>query len=122
MGRLPFETGYLSAMSERELGDLCDELRMGSFWREEEAIERIVNDFMCAQWRHNPPLKPQYTHALVPVPVYSPVCKDRMPMTEVKTITFNIPDWLDERTARLFAEIQVREQLDPTYDPTEAET
>ena len=123
MGRLPFETGYLSTMSENELLILFDELRHTNFWEVEEAVQKIIDNFMENHW--GPRVHPSATYA-AHVPPMKRLVVDHHPFldcsVEYRNIHLNIPPQIDERAARLFAEIQVREQLDPAYDPTEAET
>ena len=123
MGRLPFETGYLSTMSERELMDLADELQRGTFWNDEDSVKTLVDSYMEHDWRQQQPsyLSYQPFHQSV----YATAASNSLIKTlgaPVKTIQIRVPYYLDERTARLFAEIQVREQINPNYDPTEAET
>jgi hypothetical protein len=112
----PFETGYLSTMSENELLDLAHELECnGAFWDNEEAVQRIVESYITHYWRRS--------HGAVHVsrPGYSTLVPVAMPMQASRDIIVSVPDALDERTARLFIEMQIREQMDPQYDPTQNE-
>ena len=114
MAHLPFKTGHLSTMSQQEMLSLANELQRLDFWGTEEGITRAVDQYIQRYWRHTASTALGIVAnggRLAPQPYIA--------STVYKDIRINVPDALDERDARLFAEIQIREQLDPTFDPTE---
>jgi hypothetical protein len=120
---LPFEIGFISGMDAREMIAIADELMNSNFWEEERHINSIVEDFMECQWRQ-PSAHPSATY--MPYLSPSPAYLHEGDVPQVSTSAFrhihiNVPDCLDERTARLFARMQVQEQLRGYYDPRYAD-
>lgn len=125
--KLPFDTGRLSTMSESELYDLATELERIGFWRTEESVQRLVDIYISSFW--NKP-DPTATYQHVGAPLFSTTIVSRelaedsyytvdMPSRRYSDVRIRVPHGIDERTARLFAEQQIREQMDPAFDPTE---
>jgi hypothetical protein len=106
---------------------IADELKYRGFWHTEDHIRRAVDMFIERSWRKGIPGRPSpplVMHAPSgdSLDLYSNASTASTGTIHLRTVEINLPDSLDERTARLFAEIQLHEQLDPTYDPTEADT
>lgn len=122
MAHLPFKTDRLSTMGEDELISLADEIEHDTnFWHGEEIIQKTVDRYIQDYWRqpHRSAFG-SFHYPLSQSPLYSiPEPQPYITSTVYKDIRINVPDAINEREARLFAEIQIREQLDPTFDPTE---
>jgi hypothetical protein len=120
MSQLPFEVGRLSTMSENEMYDLSQELDRMDFWHQEREIHSIVTRYITTYWSNPSPSATYYG------PVYRASVYAEKPTIDttgrVREIVLRVPHGIDEGAARLFAEIQVREQMDPSFDPTEDET
>lgn len=120
MSRLPFGTQYLSTMSQDELLSLGAELEHDSaFWRDELRVKEMVEQYMTRCWRQH-----TYSPPGMQWPVASNcVLHEDMPSPYLtatfRDIRVTVPDALDEKTARLFVEIMLREQMNPRFDPTE---
>jgi hypothetical protein len=117
---LPFETDYLSAMPESEIMDLFRELETQNFWDREDRIQQFIQELM--ERRHtipNPSNHPSYANT---------ICYSDDPYVSVsgygltrsyQQITVKMPPWMTETQLRFYAEAQIREQMDPSYDPTD---
>ena len=118
---IPFEIGYVSAMSDHEMLDLSTELEH-SGWREEQKIIRsAVDNYMEHVWR-----RPANTSGyFFPMPFSGARRWNANPSpyasTVYKTLTIHVPDSVDEEVARVLAEMQLREQLYGEYDPRHPE-
>jgi hypothetical protein len=106
-------------MSNGELIALADELEHNSFWQGEEIIQRAINTFIEKYWRQPYPALGSFTYPRAESDLHGQEPQPYLAATVYRNIHVRVPDAINEREARLFAEIQIREQLDPTFDPTE---
>ena len=116
--RLPFETGLLSTMSQDELYDLANELERIDFWRQERDIEKLVHIYIRGFWSQPNAPGPSFMRA--PWRLGSYVEEPSVGVTATyRDVHVEVPRGISEDAARLLAGIQIREQVNPGYDPTE---
>jgi hypothetical protein len=114
---LPFEVDYISRMSEDELYALARELETERFWDREKQVRVLIDE--CVQ-RHLSQPGPGFDHLHVPAPESATYSATGYGLTRTyQSIQVRLPAWMSETQARFFVEAQVREQLDPAFDPTD---
>jgi hypothetical protein len=99
-------------MSESEMMSLDDELTRIDFWRVERDIEKMVDQYMQHGWRDGRPhymvpvIAPPASYTMTTVAPHIPAVR-----TKILHIEVRVPSVLNERTARLLAYMQIREQV-----------
>jgi hypothetical protein len=115
----PFETDYLSHMSEDELMDLFRELEADDFWDTEQKVQELVEgclercrsanvDFTSFPYTATPYITCSFGTA---PPTHMAV--------SMRSLSVRMPPWMSDTQLRFFIEAQIREQMDPSYDPTD---
>jgi hypothetical protein len=118
---LPFETDYLSAMPEDEVMDLFHELEAQNFWDREERIQQFIQELMERRLSLPDPRDyKSYTNTVCYSTNEPWVAVSGYGLTRsYQQVTVKLPPWMTETQLRFYVEAQIREQMDPSYDPTD---